>query len=366
MAKPASGGGDARFPYRLAAREALANLAASPVRAVVCFGVQALLGALLVAGTTLEVGQIVTDYDALTAAGANMFVAQRVDGGGIDAARCDSLLGRPGVIGAGGLVSSERVTAKVDPGVSFDLMRASPGYAALVWPDLDRSVGAPVVGARVADKLGVFDSGSVAYVARDGSQDLAEVVSAPGAARIGELGNSMVVPVAPVNRLTQCWVEAAPGARASVEELLVGWFDEPTRVLVAPAVLAAAPGSGPADRLDRRLSYWAPLAVVGATGVFQAVLWLGRRADLGLYGLLGLRGGRLAVMVVTDWAFTVLAPFCAGVMAAAVVMAGRLEGLTLELAAWDCLRAAALLALAPLAVLALATMVKPFDAIRGR
>ncbi|MDR2379351.1 MAG: hypothetical protein LBD70_08020, partial [Bifidobacteriaceae bacterium] len=200
----------------------------------------------------------------------------------------------------------------------------------------------------------------------DAAFSLLEAEVAPGLTRLTGLDNSLVVTAPPVGKLISCLVEAEPGARAGLDELLVGWFDEPARVLVTSAMAGAPLGASPVDELSNRLSRWAPAAVAVFVLAFQAALWLSRRADLGLYGLLGMRGGGLAAMVATEFAFTVAAPGGAGALLAATALAPRLEGVTLALTAWDCLRTAALLALVALAVVGLLRLVKPFDAIRGR
>jgi hypothetical protein len=356
-----------RFPFRLAAGEAMANLRASPVRTAVAFVVGVAMGALIVAAACFEVGRIVAYDEELRLAGANLFVVQRADGQGVDAARCDSLRSRRGVVTAGGVASAERVVSSVDTGVSFDLLRASPGYAAVTWPELQQGVdsGAVFAGSRVTEALGIADRGGLAY-AGHGTPGYTEVSVAVGEARWPEAINHVVVPVAPVGRLSQCYVEADPGARGDVESLLVGWFDEPARLLVNAAMPEAPLGMSPNGQLASRFTRWAPLAAAVFILVVQSVLWIARRTDVGLYGLLGLRGARLAAMVATDWVFTVLVPVCAGMCLAAAWLASRLDGLVLAVTAWDCLRTVALLAVIPLVVVALLKMVKPFDAIRGR
>ncbi|MDR0626005.1 MAG: hypothetical protein LBG11_01885 [Bifidobacteriaceae bacterium] len=356
-----------RFPYRLAANEALANLRASPVRTAVSAAVGILLGALAVVAPTVDVGRITAYNDELVRAGSNLFAVHRNDGQSLDAARCDSLRALPGVVSAGGVAGARRVVSTVDAGVSFDLIEASPGYAATMWPTLQGRPddGSARVGTRVASRLGISDSGWVPYLAV-GAADRVEVVAASAEARLAELSNAIVVPVAPVGALTQCWVEAEPGAREQVEELLVGWFDEPVPTFVASFMAGEQLASSPADQLADRLSRWAPLAVVLVVTIFQVALWLARRAEVGLYGLMGLRGARLATMVSVDFLFATAAPVGAGMVAAACVMAPRLTAVVLEATAWDCLRVWVMLPLAPLAVHATATIVKPFDAIRGR
>jgi hypothetical protein len=166
--------------------------------------------------------------------------------------------------------------------------------------------------------------------------------------------------------LASCYVEALPGARASVEALALAWFDEPSRILVNSAMPAPPLGGSPDERLKARFSRWVPLGAVTVVVAFQCALWLARRSDVGLYGLLGLRSSRLAAMVAADFVFAVAAPVAAGALLAAVCLAPRLTGMVLVVTAWDCARAATLLALVPLVIFGLLAMVKPFDAVRGR
>ncbi|MDR2566800.1 MAG: hypothetical protein LBC97_12270 [Bifidobacteriaceae bacterium] len=363
-----SGGRPAkRLPLRLAVSEALANLRASPAKTLTSCLVGLMAGAAVVTAPALEVSRIAAYNDELVAAGANLFVVQRDDRQGLDAGRCDSLRSLPGVIGAGGVASVRRAVSSVDSGVSFDLAKASPGYAALVWPALrgQPDTGMAVVGARVASRLGIADSGTLPYVVARVNERV-EVMAAPGQPRSSEQGNLVVVPVAPAGQLQECWVEAAPGARENVELLLLGWFDEAARTLVTPGVLGEPLDSSPAGQLAARLSGWVPLAAAAVLALFQAALWLGRRTDMGLYGLLGLRGGRLALMVASDWAFTALAPFAAGALLAGAWLAPQLAGVVLAVTAWDFARAATLVTLVPLAVFGMLAAIKPFDAIRGR
>ncbi|MDR0366218.1 MAG: hypothetical protein LBH68_05270 [Bifidobacteriaceae bacterium] len=326
-----------------------------------------LLGALAVVAPTVDVGRIRAYNDELVRAGWNLFAVHRNDGQSLDAARCDSLRAMPGVVAAGGVVASRRVVSTIDAEVSFDLIEATPGYAATMWPTLQERAddGSVRAGTRVARRLGISDSGWVPYLVA-GVGDSVEVVATAAEARSAELSNALVVPVAPVGGVKQCWVEAEPGAREQVEEQLVGWFNETAPTFVASFMGGEQLASSPADQLANRLSRWAPLAVVLAVTVFQVALWLARRAEVGLYGLMGLRGTRLATMVSVDFLFGTAAPLGAGMFAAACVMAPRLTGVVLEATAWDCLRVWALLPLAPLCVHAAASMIKPFDAIRGR
>ncbi|MDR0591807.1 MAG: hypothetical protein LBG60_00830 [Bifidobacteriaceae bacterium] len=355
------------FSCRLAIAEALANLRASPARAVASAVLGLLAGALTVVATSLDVGRIVAYDDDLIATGTNLFIVQRSDGLGLDAARCDSLRSQPGVVAAGGVASAKRVVSTVDSAVSFDLIQASPGYAAVVWPQLQRQAGdgLAVASARVAERLGIADSGGVPYISAEAA-DYVEVAVAPGQPRESAQVSSVVVPTAPTGRLSECWVEAASGAREGVEALALGWFDEPVRMLVTPAMLELPLGSSPAEQLAQRFSRWIPLAAALVVTAFQTALYLARRADLGLYGLLGLRGCQLAAMVAADSMFTVMAPVGLGMLMAAAWCASELTGAVLAATAWDCLRLAALLTLVPLVVLVLAKSVKPFDAIRGR
>jgi hypothetical protein len=166
--------------------------------------------------------------------------------------------------------------------------------------------------------------------------------------------------------VSECWVEAVAGARSDVESLLVGWFEEPARILVTRALSGLAVGESPADRLKHRVSQWVPLAVFVFSAVFHASLWIGRRADMGLYRLLGLTGGGMAAMVAMDYVFAALAPFAIGLFGAEVLLAKGLRLLAATIAAWDALRAVALLTSVPLLILGLLLTVKPFEAIRGR
>jgi hypothetical protein len=360
------------FPRRLAAREALANLRANWVRSTVAQAVGLVIGALMVGVTLFDVGRIAAYNEELVQAGANMFTVQREDAMGLDAGRCDALVGMPGIKGAGGFQGVERAVSLVDPGISFDLVTASPGYAAMIWPPPDaaaagssEALGRAVAGGRVAERLGVSQGGGLSYSAA-GVPGHIEVRPAAGPARSAESDNWVVVPVAPVGVVAHCMVEAVPGARAAVESLLVGWFDEPVRTIVSAVMPEPPLGMSPSDQLASRLSRWIPLVATAALLTFQAALWLARRADLGLYGLLGLRRSRLAIMVLTDYLFTAVVPVCAGAVAMAAWRASELKGLVLSLTALDFARAGALMALAPAAIIGLLALTKPFDAIRGR
>jgi hypothetical protein len=359
--------GAERFPYRLAATEALANLRASPLRTAICLVVAGLAGAFAVAAPAFDVGRIAAYDEELIRQGVNLFTVYRDDGLGLDAARCDSLRSLPAVRAAGGVANATRVVSAVDAGVSFDLIEASPGFAATMWPAWQQEAddGLAAAGARVADRLGISDSGFVAHLDR-GEIGRTLVRAADGTARAPELSNAVVVPVAPVGRLAQCWVESQPGSRAQVEALLVGWFDEPARMLVTAAMRDEQIAASPADQLADRPSQWSPLVVAAVIVIFQAALWLARRTEIGLYGLLGLRRGRLAAMVSADFLFSTAVPLAAGSLIATCWLAPRLDGAVLAAITWDCLRLAALLPLAVLAIVAMLSMVKPFDAIRGR
>jgi hypothetical protein len=326
-----------------------------------------MIGGLVVVAPALDVSRIVATNDQMVAVGVNLLVAQRDDREPIDAALCDALRSRPGVLAAGGATSSKRVVSAVDSGLSFDLVQATPGYAAVIWPDLQ---GLPeanhgLAGHRVAEQLGVADGAGVPYV-WGATTGFVEAAAAPGQARAADHTNSIVVPVAPVGSVVQCFVEAEPGARAALEQLLLGWFDQPANMLVTPLVTALSFGADPDTQLTNRFSRWIPLAAALVLAAFTTALWLSRRTEVGLYGLLGLRGVALTVMVTTDYVLTVVTPVFAGALAAIVYLAPQLNGMVLTVTLIDCARMAALLPLLPLFQTALLKLVKPFDAIRGR
>jgi hypothetical protein len=195
-----------------------------------------------------------------------------------------------------------------------------------------------------------------------------EVAAAPGAARVYEYDSAVVVAAGPTGWVTECLVEAEPGARDAVELVLTRWFsqDAGAGIRVYPWSVPVSGEQSPDYLLHQRASRWVVLGAVGLVAAVQGFLWLARRGETGIYRLLGLRGGSLAAMVVADQMLVSVAPFSAGVLGAGIARAGDLNGMALTMTAIDVARGYCLLALVPLLILLLLKTVSPLDAIRGR
>jgi hypothetical protein len=361
------------FPARFAVGEACANLRASPVRTAALSLLAFCAGLVVAMAPTADVGMIEEAQRSLVAQGANLFRAQRADNAGLDAVACDALRAVTGVRAAGGVLRAEQITATVGQGSVLSLIRATPGFAAVMWPGLQGTPAADtaVAGAKAAAAGLVENGGVVPYrsaLAEAGEEAVRWVDTAPAgaAAREFEYDWAIVVPAPPAGRVGVCLVEAQPGARRDVESILANWFDEAAPVRVYPLMVESSASSGTGQALAHRFTRFVPGAVAGFLLVVQASLWWARRGEIGIYGLLGLRGRSLAAMVATDQVLVLVLPYCAGVAAAFAAAAPTLTGIVLRTVGLDALRGFALLALVPLAVFGMLSMIKPFDAVRGR
>lgn len=277
--------------WRLGAvvREAVANTVSSTARLTVLgLGLAGMMGALFWAelSFTRDVRQEIRRFDA---AGARVAV---VDGpNGIDAAACNRLRWSSHIVAAGGYRVAEQVESATSPRVAFAQWEIV-AEVVRVW-DEDAPLSPPsgyVVGIAAAREIGLTD-GSLLQIADE--EGIPVTVIDPGA-RNEAATRTIMSPVAPDGRLSQCWVEFEPGSYEAGLSWLSAYFaaDEAE---VRRAVTRGQFGLDPAVTLANRPQRWGWLPVGLAGAAVITLMAIFRRADTALYRAFGVR--RIAVLV---------------------------------------------------------------------
>lgn len=330
-----------------AAGEARRNIAANALRSAGIALVSAVAGFLALGSTVLEVQEIADAYEAQQLKGYDAMSVTAGDGPPITAARCDAAVRIDGVEAAGAQLSRQETAPAQQESTPVSLVRATPGYAAFVFPQETRPATTGVLAGRdLRTELGAQPATHLSLTAADGTGIVLavdEVAATP--ARLSGANRWVLVPTAPVGTVAECLVQARPGQRDVVTSALVAWF-APTTASVTPLVPADQFERDPENELAQRRSGWAWLIAGAGICTLLAFIWRSRRRDMMLYRLLGFGRGDLRRMVAYETLTTVAAPAQWGA-ALAIAILHPSAPVTVRALVIDDLRFAAVLALIP-------------------
>ncbi|MPV48554.1 hypothetical protein GCG21_00710 [Pseudactinotalea sp. HY160] len=222
--------------------------------------------------------------------------------GGVDAMRCDAASGLAGVIGAGGVLHSDRVGIEGYGHESTSLVIVTPGLLRIAWREV---VVRGAVASRLLSEQYGWNSGSLISLRHDSGRidDIPLTGVAISSARVPALVSGVATPAPPTggDRVRECLVESSYGSRRSVEEELLWWFGRSENVIVTPLI---------ADSTDSREIMegyrtttgitWVPSIAAGLYGVLLVCELLVRRRDFAVYRALGVGRAGMATLVVTE------------------------------------------------------------------
>ncbi|KQQ22730.1 hypothetical protein ASF48_06065 [Rathayibacter sp. Leaf299] len=355
-----------RFRLGIVVQEAVRTVRAHPALGVLAVSAAILSGFLVPALTSVEVGALEAEAREQVLAGSTVLTVSAKDRVPLPAARCDALRAVAGVVAAGGVVASEDLPS--EGGSSVTLVRATPGYADVVWPADALRPDEPtsaVAGVLLGSRAGVSGRSTLSGLLVDGRSESIALDQVAGASpRIPFVDRAVVIAEPAAGSVAECLIEAESGAVAGVEAVALSWFPAEYETTTAPFAPAADSAGALDDRLATRLSAWGPPlgAVLCVTGLSTS--WLARRRDLALYRSLGLSSGRLLLSLTVETAVLTGLGVLTGAAAATVLLPWT--PLALQLAGSDVGALVALVTLIPLAGLALAPRGRGLDALRGR
>jgi hypothetical protein len=346
-------------------REALRNIRAFPTRALLLASVAALSGAGIVVATVVEVDSVRDSLRSLNDAGANVLVV-RPDSGDITTSQCEALNNVSVVSAAGGMLSATERVATSDPSSKYGVVTVTPGFLRLAWPAGQIPPGTTVVGGHaVSKRLGLSAGSTIVLRGSDSSQTL--VIGAPAhiPSRMESLDRSITIATVIQAKLGECLVEAQPGAKAAVSEVLADWF-LPTRVVVSDYLRSNSLTRDPQTDFVGRATQWLPLLAGGAMTLLFALTWWSRRAEVGIYRALGMRRPHLLVQTSTEGVVLLLLPIMIGASLAIGFEAEACTGLVAASALRDLLKVVALSSVAPVVAAAVLSSSTSLDLLRGR
>ena len=346
-------------------REAYANVLAHRVLS----GILVLLAAVApLVAVTLDLvdlhGSVEREHE-LTARGSTVFSVTAVDRTPLPAARCDALGTVTGVASAGGITTVELVHSALADRRFLSLVSATPGLAPVLWPGTP-AVDGVVVGAAIGSELGLVAGAALAIVRADAVHTLPVGAVAPASTRGSDHDLLVLQSVPPRGGTYECLVESEPGARESVEAVLLGWFPG-TPTAVTPYFLPPDTGRTPQQEANERTTVWLPLAAAALIALAMLAWWLIRRSEFALYTIMGLASDGLVLMLFTEWAMLCLVPGSIGLANALGASASLLgDAPVAQAAALDVLRYLACIAIIPLLGVAVMSRAAAFEVLKGK
>lgn len=326
--------------------EARANIGPRHLVLFVAFAV--ILAAL---GTLIgDQGQRAVDQEiASREAGALVWVVRANEHEALSVADCLNLASQDGVASTGGaLVRQPAHELLAVPGLSVPTMLIVPGSLE-VW-----TLGAPVGPAVGSDleSLGLATVGTVLVdpATRDASEIMQRV---PPSVPVDRLRARVILPAAPVEPLSECWVRFDPSTASSGRDLLAHVFAGEdasiSRHLVPPSEL-----DGPTEQW-RSATALQPWLVAGLLcAITGALLAFGRRQELAVYRTFGTSRSQIATIVSVETVI-VLIPATLVATVASLLLAGALNrgtlmpGVTIAMAQQVAAASLVLLSLTPAA-----------------
>lgn len=353
-----------RFRAGSLLRETVANLLSAPLYSSSIILVVALVSCALVLLTSVEITSVMDRQQMLVARGVYVFSVTSEQRQPFSGARCDDLNGREGVVAAGGIIGTTTRTPAYGTRLPITIVAVTPRLPLVIWPGNPGIAAATALaGSALATDTGLTP-GSV-WRAGDGTTIRIDA-TAPPSVRDTHFDGQLVYVASASSPIVECLVEADPGARASVERLLLTWFSGSSRIYVSPYFVDSSVGPTPQESIDERISRFGPLCAFIVLLVVFLGGWFSRRADFALYRLLGVGLRQQAGMLLLEFLVLGYAPLALGALAAAALWREQLTGVALSLAAIDYARLLVLALLIPLAgALSLRPMTS-IESLKGR
>jgi hypothetical protein len=351
-----------RFSTRTLLIEGLRNSASSRVRSLISMILTAAISFAIVAVSFAELSSIESRSSLEADLGSNSFSVTAQDRVALSGTRCEELATLSGVMAVGGVESVAWMHSTLSPGYLIQEIQGTAGLTSLYWPSTEGVGSDSVVGDIAATRLGLVDGAKLPLAT---GPVLTVGTVAKHSVFNDEYDSSVFVAVPASAPIYECDVRAAPGARASVEATLVGWFGGGVKTFVAPLYVDQSTAATPAEQLAERYSQYGP--PLGALILIGAALlgWVSRRAEFALYRLLGATRPQLAYVMAAEFFSVTAAPIAVGLLAALLIFRPQ-NSLTLTVAGLDALRFIALLLIAPAAGALAVSSASTVDQLKGR
>lgn len=344
--------------------ETYRSVAAHRVAAILIGAVSAATSYAVVLFSLLGMMSLTSIWDSQIDRGLNVFIVTSDVPGTVPAERCNELLGVVGVRSAGAVLGTRTTSFASSPSLRVTVEHVTPGYVRVAFPQAE-NLRTAAAGADLAKDLGMVDVGTLREVNATHGFSVSPVPPRP-VSRFSGLENSLLLPSVARGFANECFVEAEPAYRDSVERTLSVWFKASQSWTVVPLVSADQVETDVASAVKEF-----PMRLIAPTlGVFVVILglaiWWGRRQEFALYRLLGFRPGQILRMLCVEWLSLVLAPASAAALLALASSSPALiepafmpYGIT-----WILMFFAALVTGPPIAIFTLFS-VKPADVLKG-
>ncbi|MCX4471353.1 hypothetical protein OOK41_13720 [Micromonospora sp. NBC_01655] len=220
-----------RMRFREIRGEAGRNLGTGTARATILALLTALICTALAALDAISMTGIITAAGTFRDRGASITILDAEHS--IDGRACDRLAEQPGVRAAGALAKTDTpLTVAALPQNPLTFFTASPGFATMLPDASGQRTPGLLLPTDVARQLGLR-IGDPIHTA-SGATALGGTYEYPDDGRPRGLGYAAIAPVSPSTRFDQCWIDAYPVSRATIELLYT-----------AIAADATLPESGP-------------------------------------------------------------------------------------------------------------------------
>ncbi len=353
-------------PGGLLLSEAIANLRAAPVLAVVQMTLAVSSGFLAIWLPANEAARIENDWTRQVSAGSAVFVVSAKSGGSVGAAACDGANSISGVIGAGGIIDRSALDI-AQTTAPVDALLVSPGFPSATWFGYQPSGSASVVlPASVAEQLGMGAGDDLVFRWLDGNESawsLATVDSVPeGRNRVDGINDTVMFVYAGADAVQACYVSGDPTNEAAVRGAVGAHFG--ANYVVSDFLEDDANLRSPTELFQSRLGPWLVLAMGLGAALFFVIAWMARRSEFALYRALGMRDAEVRGLLALETAIVWLAPMTIGALIGALTLERSAVALSTALYCYGIGCAFVILAPAVGSVLVMRT--SPIDTIKGK
>jgi hypothetical protein len=224
----------------------------------------------------------ITRYAEGIESGNGVVVATRELGGLLDADTCLALERDSTILRSGTLSRARLVTLQSAPGLSLQVAAYGGNYLQVVDPSFRGSFGDIAMGAAGAKELGLSREG-LADISGVGLVTISAIVD--GNSRVPAQGRWIYEPDYSADGAEECWIEASPGVRGPVIDVLRARFEHVGDLRVTTLVAADSQDafSNWSSRATRQA--WVPFAFTATLLYF--LVSLPRRSEIGLRLSLG-------------------------------------------------------------------------------